>query len=389
MFLEPTEAFFQLKDESIRKNDWNLLFKYLSAPKKFYILLTFTVLISAIAEFSLPGITKNIVDKGVNEKNLSFVEILILAQFALLFGKIISEFIRNKILLTISNNILVRILSAFWGKLMQLPLRFFDTRNTGDIIQRNYDNERIKAFLTEHTFSALYSVFTFIVFTIILINYNVLSSFIFLAGTTLYFSWIFYFLKRRRALDNERFEVSAKEQDVIFEMILGMHEIKLYNCETRMQQKWLKTHTKGMANSVKSLKVSQLQSTGSFIINELKNALITLVVAKSVIDGDSTLGTLLATTFILGQLQAPIEELITFIQNGQDVKLSLKRLNEIYSQENEEKKSFIYNNNLTFTGDIKFENVSFSYDKTTPPLTRLVIYQIELQVNIFLCLIFN
>ncbi len=369
MFLEPTEAFFQLKDESIRKNEWSLLLNYFHAPKKSYVLLIVTILLSALAEFSLPGITKNIVDKGINQKNLSFIEILILAQFALLLGKIISEFIRNKVLLTISNTIIVKILSAFWSKLMQLPLRFFDTRNTGDIMQRNYDNERIKEFLTEHAFGALYSIFTFIVFTIILINYNFSSSFIFLTGTLLYFAWIFYFLKKRRALDNERFEVSAKEQDVIFEMIQGMHEIKLYNCETRMQQKWLKSHTKGMINSVKSLKVSQVQSTGSFIINELKNALITLVIAKSVIDGNSTLGTLLATTFILGQLQAPIEDLIIFIQHGQNVKLSLKRINEINLQENEEKESFIYNTNLEFTGDIKFENVSFSYDYTTPEKT--------------------
>lgn len=324
---------------------------------------------SAGVEFALPGITKNMVDKGVNQKNLSFVEILILAQFALLFGKIISEFIRNTILLSISNILILKILSAFWIKLMKLPLRFFDTRNTGDILQRNYDNDRIKIFLTEYTFGAIYSVFTFIVFTIILLNYSFFSFLIFLIGTTCYFSWIFYFLKKRRVLDNERFEVSAKEQDVIFEMVLGMHEIKLHNCENRMQHKWQNAHVKGMANNVKSLKIAQVQSTGSFIINELKNALIILLIAASVIKGDATLGTLLAATFILGQLQAPIEELILFIQHGQDVQLSLRRLNEIHSLQNEEKESMVYDYTLSFQGNIKFENVSFSYDNTSEEKT--------------------
>lgn len=245
----------------------------------------------------------------------------------LFFSRTAVEFIRSRILLYISTKINVALLSDFWIKLMKLPLHFFDTKQTGDILQRIQDQHRIENFLTASTLSTLFSVVNLFIFSIILLLYNSTVFYIFCIASVLYVLWIKLFLKNRRTLDYRRFSIAAKENSATMQLIYGMQEIKLNNAEHLKRWEWEGLQASLFKLSFKSLSLAQYQQAGAFFINEGKNILITFFVAKAVLDGQLTLGAMLAIQYIIGQLNSPIEQLIGFIQQAQDAKISLERIN--------------------------------------------------------------
>jgi ATP-binding cassette, subfamily B, bacterial len=336
LLLEPTPAFHQQKSEKKQGIGWGYLMKYVWQHRPLFIQLAIGLLLGSLLSLVFPFLTQNIVDVGISNQNLGFIYVMLLAQTMLFFSRTVVDFIRSRILLYISTRINISILSDFWIKLMKLPMSFFDTKMTGDIIQRIGDHRRIESFLTNSTLSVLFSVFNLVLYTIILLYYNWLIFIIYAAGSVLYYIWIKLFLGYRRKLDNERFAISARENTATMQLINGMQEIKLNNAEHLRRWEWENLQAQLFKLSFRSLSISQIQQAGAFFINEGKNILITFFVAKSVIEGQLTLGAMLAIQYILGQLNGPIEQLIGFVQQAQDAKISLERLNEIHSLTDEE-----------------------------------------------------
>jgi ATP-binding cassette, subfamily B, bacterial len=336
LLLEPTPAFHQQKSEKKQGIGWGYLMKYVWQHRPLFIQLAVGLLLGSLLSLAFPFLTQNIVDVGISNQNLGFIYVMLLAQTMLFFSRTVVDFIRSRILLYISTRINISILSDFWIKLMKLPMSFFDTKMTGDIIQRIGDHRRIESFLTNATLSVLFSVFNLVLYTIILLYYNWLIFIIYAAGSVLYYIWIKLFLSYRRKLDNERFAISAKENTATMQLINGMQEIKLNNAEHLRRWEWENLQAQLFKLSFRSLSISQIQQAGAFFINEGKNILITFFVAKSVIEGQLTLGAMLAVQYIIGQLNGPIEQLIGFVQQAQDAKISLERLNEIHSLTDEE-----------------------------------------------------
>lgn len=219
---------------------------------------------------------------------------------------------------------------------MNLPIAFFDTRMTGDILQRINDHKRIERILTTSSLSVLFSMVNLVVFSFVLAYYNLLLFVIFLVGSFLYFLWIAIFLKKRRDLDYKRFSQVSQEQSKVIELINGMQEIKLHNAEKQKRWGWEFLQARLFKISIEGLALEQYQNVGSGFINEVKNILITILSAKLVIDGEITLGMMLAISYIVGQLNSPIAQLINFIRELQDAKISLERLSEIHNKEDEE-----------------------------------------------------
>jgi ATP-binding cassette, subfamily B, bacterial len=336
LLLEPTAKFYEQEDEKQNKIGWSMLYSYVLNYKKYFLQLILGLLIGSLLQLIFPFLTQSIVDTGINTHNLQFIYIILIAQFALFFGRTMVEFIRSRILLYISTHINISILSDFWIKLMRLPLSFFDTKQTGDILQRINDHHRIEQFLTGSTLNTLFSVFNLLIFSVVLLTYNTSVFFIFLTGSILYFCWIKIFLKYRRQLNYKNFAVAAKENSATMQLVYGMQEIKLNGAETLRRWEWEGLQAALFKISFKNLSLSQYQQAGAFFINEGKNILITFFVAKAVLDGQLTLGALLAIQYIIGQLNSPVEQLIGFVQQAQDAKISLERLNEIHSLEDEE-----------------------------------------------------
>lgn len=361
LMLTPSPAFYEQEGDQTGALNFSFLLRYLYQYKQLIVQLFVGLGVGSLLQLILPFLTQSVVDIGINTRNLNFIYIVLIAQTMLFIGRMSVDFIRSWILLHISTRINISILTDFLIKLMKLPMSFFDTKMTGDIMQRMNDQKRIEGFLTGSTLSIVFSLFNLVVFTVVLAYYNTNIFFIFLVSSALYSLWVVAFLKKRRDLDVKRFDLSSKNQSSIVQLIGGMQEIKLNNCEQQKRWEWEHLQAGLFRFSIKSLSLGQIQQAGTFFINEGKNILITFLVAKAVVDGQLTLGGMMAVQYIVGQVNSPIEQLLGFIQQLQDTKISLERLNEIHEMEDEEPADKVFSKTLPIDQSIRLENISFTY----------------------------
>jgi ATP-binding cassette subfamily B protein len=361
MLLEPTPQFYEAEGEKSSKLSFSLLFRYLLKYKKLLVQLVLGLLVGSLIQLIFPFLTQSIVDIGINTHDINFIYLILLAQLMLFFGQTSVEFIRSWVLLHINTRLNISILTDFLIKLMKLPISFFEGKMIGDIMQRIGDQQRIQNFLTGPTLSILFSFFNFIVFTVVIINYNFKIFLIFIIGSTIYVAWIAFFLKYRRNLDYKRFDTLSQNQSNIIQLIYGMQEIKMNTCETSKRWQWERLQAKVFKVSVKSLELTQYQQGGSIFINQAKNILITFFSATAVVHGQLTLGAMLAIQYIIGQLNGPIEQFIQLVQITQDAMISMERLNEIHALEDEEPPDIPKVSLLPKDGDIVLKNIDFKY----------------------------
>ncbi|MBP3534971.1 MAG: peptidase domain-containing ABC transporter, partial [Muribaculaceae bacterium] len=269
--------------------------------------------------------------------------------------------LRSWIMLHVNARIDIALISDFLIKLMRLPLRFFDTKMTGDLMQRIGDHGRIKSLLMNNSMSIIFSAFNFVIFSAILGYYYLPILLIFLGGNTLYVLWILGFMKYRRELDIRRFNLSAGEQSSVIQLIQGMQEIKLNNSEKQKRWEWESIQVKLFKVGLRGLAIGQIQQVGSAFFTQSTNILITFIAAKAVIDGQMTLGMMMSMTYIIGQLSAPVGDLIGLTTAIQDAKISLERLNEIHQRPDEEQDIETKRLDIPVGKPIEISDVKFSY----------------------------
>lgn len=371
LLLEPTEQFYSPNATGAipSQNRAKYLWSYLKKYKRFFTQLILGLLLGSLLQLIFPFLTQAIVDTGIGGKDIGFVWLVLLAEMMLLFSRTAIDFIRSKILLHISTRINISLISDFFIKLMKLPMKFFDTKLMGDLLQRIEDHRRVEQFLTSSSLSLLFSFFTFLVFGVVLAVYNLGIFAVFLIGTILYAGWIILFLKKRRQLDYRYFEQAGRNRNVTYQLIGGMQEIKLQGCEQRKRWEWEDVQADLFKVNLQSLNLQQVQQAGSITINEVKNILITVLAATAVIHGNMTLGMMLAVQYIIGQLNSPVEQLIQFIYSWQDVSISLDRMNEIHTETNEEnveRTRTAYTDETAEGHSLTIKDLSFKYDIYSP-----------------------
>lgn len=339
LFLQPTEIFFnQLNDFNQNHSFFNIsrIFKYAIPHKRLFLKIFLATLVSSLSLLALPYLTKSMIDKGIGKSDINFISLVLIGQIALLASRLSIDFFRNRMLLYIGTRINLSILSDFLQKLMKLPIAFFDSKRTGDILQRMNDHSRIESFLTNSSINTILSIIQLVVFSVVLAVFNRYIFFIFILSSILYSLWVYFFLERRRKLDHKRFDLASVEQSAAIQLVQGMQEIKLNGVENVMRLNWEKVQKTLFRLSIDVLSVNQWQQAGAFFINEGKNLLITFIAAKSVVNGELTLGSMIAVQYILGQLNSPIEQLLGSIQSWQNAKMSMDRLDEVHKMEDEE-----------------------------------------------------
>ncbi len=377
LLLEPTPDFYKMEDENLNKSSFKFLFSYLRPYKKFLVQLLLGMLVGSLLQLIFPFLTQAIVDFGINNQDIGFITLILIAQLALFAGRTSVEFIRSWILLHVSTRINISLISDFLIKMMKLPIGFFDTKMIGDILQRIGDHRRIENFLTTSTLNILFSLINLVIFGIVLFIYDMRIFTIFIIGSILYFLWIYLFMKKRRELDFKRFNQLADNQSNLIQLITGMQEIKLNNCEKQKRWQWERIQARLFRVNIKSLSLSQYQQIGSVFINQTKNIFITFFAAKAVIDGDMTLGMMLAVQYIIGQLNSPIEQLINFMHTTQDAKISLERLGEIHDKKDEEDPDQEKVSILPRDKSINISGVSFQYEG---PHSEFVLKDVNLEI---------
>lgn len=361
--LEPTPDFNSGTDES-NKSQRSLSFflKYLRPYRREIIQLFIGMIVASVLQLIFPFLTQGLVDIGIKGRSINFIVLILAAQLIISASQMAVEFIRSWLLLHINARVNIALISDFLIKLMKLPLSYFDSKNVGDIMQRIGDHGRIESFLMGSSISTLFSFVNFFIFAIVLAIYNPIILLIFLIGNGLYIGWVSVFMKYRRELDIRRFEQAAGEQSSLIQMITGMQEIKLNNCERLKRWQWERIQVKLFKISVKGQALGQIQQVGSVFFNQMTNIIISFIAAKCVVEGTMTLGMMVSLTYIVGALNGPVNSFIGFIRQLQDAKISLERLNEIHNRDDEEQHIHDKINSLPDNRDIVIENLSFSYD---------------------------
>jgi ATP-binding cassette subfamily B protein len=366
MLLETTSSFFNAEDEDIKQDfTFGRILGYLFNYQKLLIQLFFGLLMGSLLQLLLPFLTQSIIDVGINTRNLNFINLILIGQLVLFAGRSVIEFIRGWILLHIGSRINITILSDFFMKLLRLPMSYFDTKFQGDLLQRINDHDKIESFLTESVISMVFAVFNFLVLGTVMIFFNGKIFLLFLGGNLLYIIWILFFIRRSRSININRFTYASKSQSAVLQIIDGIHDIKLNNSQQQKRWEWENIQVRLVRLNMKALGLKQVQAAGALFINEGKNILITYMVARAVINGEMTLGMMLSVQYILGQLNGPIEQFISFIQLHQDAKLSLERLNDIHKVADEQPSSKPGIAELPKYKSLLLDKVAFQYQGTS------------------------
>jgi len=362
LILGPTPIFFQYdEDESKSEINWGNVIIYFYRYRKLFLQVILGMLIGTLLQLIAPFLAQSLIDIGINTKNISFINLILGAQLMLFVGSTSVNFIQSWIMLHISTRVNISILTDLLIKIMKLPMSFFDLKTHGDLMQRMEDQGRIESFLTGNTLSTLFSLVNMLIFGSLLIIYNKTIFLIFFISTTLYTLWILVFMRYRKELDYRRFKISSDNQTYMVEMIQSIKDIKLHNAQKQMRWGWEALQAKLFKYKVKSLSLSQYQAIGSMAINQTKGILITYLSVKSVIDGDITLGGMMAIQYIVGMVSSPVESVLSFMQSYQDAKISMERLNEIYETEDEENIQKDYLTKLPEKKDLEIRDLTFRY----------------------------
>ena len=364
LFLQPTSEFYKQQEEQMEesKHSFSFLFGYVRQYRRYFTQIIIGLLIGCVLQLIFPFLTQAIVDVGIRQKDIHFIYLILVGQLMLTVSRTSVDFIRRWILLHISMRINLSLVSDFFIKLLKLPMSFFDTKLTGDLLQRMNDHSRIEKFLTMQTLNIMFSLFNFVVFGGVLLSYSLNIFLVFLAGSICYAAWIGLFLKQRKQIDYLYFEKQTKNNNKTYQFITAIQEIKLQDCEQRRRWEWEDVQAELFETNMKSLKLQQTQEAGSIFINEIKNIVITVMTATAVINGQMTLGMMLAVQYIIGQLNSPIEQLMSFIYSLQDVKISLERINEIHEMRNEESKDKALEDFPCQSRNLRLKLVDFKYD---------------------------
>ncbi|MDR1631282.1 MAG: peptidase domain-containing ABC transporter [Dysgonamonadaceae bacterium] len=378
LLLEPTPEFYVSEDEKTNRKGFGFLLSYLKPYKNLIFQLFLGLLFGSLLQLIFPFLTQSVVDIGINGRNIGFIYLILIAQMMLTLSSSSVEFIRGWILLHLGTRINIALISDFLIKLMKLPMGYFDTKMTGDILQRIGDHSRIQNFLTNATLGSLFSMFNILIFGIILCLYNLKIFAVFFVGSIFYFCWVWIFMKKRAELDHKNFAQQSANQSNVIQLVTGMQEIKLAGCEQQKRWEWERIQARLFKLRIKGLALGQYQDSGAILINQTKNILITVLVAKLVIDGQMTLGMMLSVQYIIGQLNGPVDQLISFFRSMQDAHLSLERLGEIHDKEDEEPLDENRIREFPAGKGLHFDNVSFSYDKTS--ISEPVIKNINLSI---------
>lgn len=367
LLLEPSPLFYKEEGDQSNHYGFGHVLDYFRPYKSYIVQIMLAMLIASIISLLLPFITQSIVDTGISNGNIPFIIMLLIAQLALAMGSLANNMIRSWLMLHTTSRVSISLISDFLCKLMKLPIAFFDSRMVGDIMQRIGDYNRIQSFLTGSLLSMVVAAVSFIIYGVIMAGYNSLIFIIFIFGSLLYVLWVLAFMKQRKKLDYMRFQQASANQNSIVQLVYGMQDIKLNNCEKQKRWDWEKIQAKLFKIGIKSLSLGQIQEAGSTFIDQTKNILISFIAAKSVIDGNMTLGMMMALQYIMGQINAPISQFISFAQAAQDASISIERLGEIHDMKDEEPEDETRLTMIPNNAPITLHNVVFQYDGPHSP----------------------
>lgn len=366
--VEPTVDFKETKAEKEQKrNSFLSILKYFTPYSHSFALIFVIMFIVTALQGVLPFISKAVIDVGIKTSDVNFINMILIGNISILLSVMVFNVLRDWILLHITARVNIALISDYLIKLMNLPVTFFGNKLMGDILQRAQDHERIRSFIMNNSLSLIFSMLTFVVFAIILLIYNVVIFLIFLAGSALYVGWVLLFLNVRKKLDWEYFELLSRNQSYWVETVSAIQDVKINNYEKQRRWKWKEIQARLYHVNKRVLAITNMQNLGAQFIESIKNMGIVFFCAVAVINGDITFGVMISTQFIIGMLNGPLSQFISFVMGAQYAKISFLRINEIRQLEDEEELLPVGNTCiLPNEKSITLSNVHFQYSANSP-----------------------
>lgn len=368
LILEPNTKFKEQEEDKEQNKGFSFLYPYFKPYKKLIHQIFIGLLVATTIQFILPFLMQSIVDVGVNNQDIPFIYLILISQFVLILSQTLVSVFREWILIHITSRFNIKMISDFLYKMLKLPVNYFETRNSGEHLQRITDHTRIQNFISSSSLNMIFSMVTFVIFNTILAYYNLTIFLVFIIGAVLYVGWTFFFLKKRAELDFKRFDQLSQNQTSLIQIINGVKEIKINNSQRKNRWKWEFNQISLFKTSLSTLKLAHYQTIGANFINEFKNIIITFLSAKAVVDGNLTLGMMTSIQFIVGQLNMPLGNFVLFIQSWQDAKISLERLSQVHLRDDEDVASAHKAKELPHDKSIVLKDLSFCYGGKSSPL---------------------
>ena len=322
-----------------------------------------------------PFLTQAMVDDGIGMRDMGLILNILFAQIFIFIGTFLIGLISSYVSLYMSTRININVLSDYLTKLLKLPMTFFDTKSVGDYQQRLGDHGRLQGFVTYSTLQTFFSIISAPFYLTIIGWYSSVILCVYLLLTGLSMAWMAYFFRRRKAMDYEQFKINTENQNKQYELMSGIVDIKLNAYDDYKMEEWRSLQERSYKMNVKMLKLGQIQNTGFSVIGQLRNIFITCWIAAEVVNGNLTLGMMMSISAIIGLVNGPLSQLIGFLQQFQDAKISLERSEEVHLCANEDsalqsevpsdtpQNIEVLNLTFSYTGSIgkpALENVSFT-----------------------------
>lgn len=376
--VEPTVDFQRSREQKeMEKNSFISILRYFIPYRRSFVTIFIVMLFVTLLQGMLPFISKAVIDVGIKTSDLNFINMVLIGNISILLSITVFNVVRDWILLHITSRVNIALISDYLIKLMKLPVTFFENKLLGDILQRARDHERIRSFIMNNSLSLIFSMLTFVVFGIILLVYNAIIFYIFLAGSILYVLWVLLFLSIRKKLDWEYFELVSKDQSYWVETVSAIQDIKIYNYEKHRRWKWEDIQARLYKVNKRVLNVTNSQNLGAQFIENIKNMAIVFYCASAVITGDITFGIMISTHFIVGMLNGPLIQFINFVISAQYAKISFLRMNEIRQLDDEEELLAISSTSIVpECRDMTLENVHFQYSVNAPMVLKNIYLRI-------------
>lgn len=358
--VEPQEEFYDKKPVKEKHSLTCFARKYVWPFRWELSQSALSMLFGMLLALVTPFLTQAMVDDGINMRNMGLILNILFAQLSLFIGTFIMGLISSHVSLYMSTRININILSDYLGKLLKLPMTFFDTKSVGDYQQRLGDHGRLQNFITYSTLQTLFSIVSAPFYLAIIGWYSMVILSVYLLLTGLSTVWMIYFFRRRKALDYEQFKVNSENQNKQYELMSGITDIKLNGYDDYKMEEWRTLQERSYQMNVKMLKLGQIQETGFTLIGQLRNIFITCWIAAEVVNGHLTLGMMMSISAIIGLVNGPLSQLIGFLQQFQDAKISLERSEEVHLCANEDSIAQV-DIPCDTPQDIEVNNLTFSY----------------------------
>lgn len=350
-------------NESKRKSSILSLFHLVNSHRKVFLLSFLSLCFGLVFQLIIPVFTKNAIDVGLKNWDISIVFVLLFSQLLLILGRIVANYVSSIQILYLSTVVNISVLFLFFNRLFKFPVSYIERRKPSDLLVRINDTSRIEVFFSKVLLQGFFSVFTFLFLFLLMLKTNIFAGLVYLLFAILQVLWTNKYANSLSLMDYKNFENVRQNQSHVLQSVYGFKDIKMFRYSESIIYHWRVIQENLFALSLKKLKFQQMQINGSSLIVEVQSMSILFICLSAYSRGNMTLGMVFSIQYVVGQLSGPLMQFGDLINGFKSARLGYDRLLLMYRQKIEDEDSFEDSNRIVLTNfDLKLSKVDFTYN---------------------------